>query len=91
VDLARALAPDVELEVVGIRPGEKLHEALINKDDARRTVDLGSHYVVEPDMDWWSGHSVGGEPVQEDFSYTSDNNRKFLSVEQIRDFTGENA
>jgi UDP-N-acetylglucosamine 4,6-dehydratase len=91
VDLARALAPDAELEVVGIRPGEKLHEALINRDDARRTVDLGSHYVIEPDMDWWAGHPVGGEPVPDDFSYTSDTNRDFLSIEQIRELAAEHA
>ncbi len=84
VDLARALAPEAELEVIGIRPGEKLHEALINPDDARRTVDMGSHYVVEPDMDWWAGNPAGGDAVADDFSYTSDNNPDFLTPDEIR-------
>jgi UDP-N-acetylglucosamine 4,6-dehydratase len=85
VDLARALAPDAEIRILGIRPGEKLHESLINADDARRTVDRGTHYVIEPDMDWWVRHPGGGVPVPETFSYTSDRNPDFLSPEQLRE------
>ena len=53
VDLARAIAPEARLEIVGIRPGEKVHEQMISVDDARRTVDAGAFYVIQPDVDWW--------------------------------------
>ena len=52
---ARASRPTRRLEVVGIRPGEKLHEQMISVDDARRTLDAGAFYVIQPDADWWDG------------------------------------
>jgi UDP-N-acetylglucosamine 4,6-dehydratase/5-epimerase len=85
IDLARAIAPEARLDFVGIRPGEKLHEQMISVDDARRTVDAGSFYVVTPDADWWDERawaSVGRVP--EGFSYTSDTNPEWLSMEQLR-------
>lgn len=84
VDLARAMAPHASLKVVGIRPGEKLHEEMISAPDSRRTMDMGSYYVIEPEMDWWSERSSGGVPVTEGFSYASDTNTEWLSVEQLQ-------
>ena len=66
-DLAQALAPNARLKVVGIRPGEKLHEEMISETDSRRTVDLGDYYVIRPDLDWWPDHDLGGESVAEGF------------------------
>lgn len=84
-DLARAIAPDARLESVGIRPGEKLHEQMISPDDARRTVDAGSHFVLQPDADWWDdGALLGGAPVPEGFSYSSDTNTWWLSTDELR-------
>ncbi len=83
VDLAKAIAPDARLEVVGIRPGEKLHEELISVHDARRTVDMDTHYVIQPEMDWWPKENLAGRPVPEDFSYVSDTNTEWLTVEQL--------
>ncbi len=75
-DFARALAPGVPTKVVGIRPGEKLHEAMISMDDARYTVDLGDRYAIEPAFVEYSrtpfATDHAGVPVAEDFAYTSD-------------------
>lgn len=85
VDLAAALAPDARLEVVGIRPGEKLHEEMISASDSRQTVDMGSFYVVQPQMDWWRKDSLNdARPVPEGFSYASDTNDRWLTVEELR-------
>ena len=86
--LASALAPDLKHEVVGIRPGEKLHESMITEDDARQTLDLGDRYVIEPSAAYWQRESlteVGGTPVAENFSYTSDSNTEWLSEAQLRE------
>jgi len=85
VDLARAIAPEARLDIIGIRPGEKLHEQMISVDDARRTVDAGTFYVIKPDVDWWDGSAWADvSPVPEGFSYTSDTNRDWLTLEQLR-------
>lgn len=85
VDLARAMVPDARLDIVGIRPGEKLHEQMISVDDARRTVDAGSFYVIQPDAEWWAGGGwTKATPVPEGFRYTSDTNTEWLTTEQLR-------
>ena len=85
VDLATALAPDARVEFVGIRPGEKLHEEMISIDDARRTLDAGDFYVLEPDADWWDGsHWKDALPAPEGFRYTSDTNDRWLTVDDLR-------
>jgi UDP-N-acetylglucosamine 4,6-dehydratase/5-epimerase len=84
-DLAAAMAPEARLEVVGIRPGEKLHEEMISAADSRQTVDMGDYYVVQPQMDWWRRESLnGGRPVPDGFSYASDTNDQWLSVSELR-------
>ena len=85
VDLALAIAPDAQLEEVGIRAGEKLHEELINLHDARYTIDLGDCYAIEPAMEWWQGKKHDGAAVPAGFHYTSDNNDKWLTVEQLQE------
>lgn len=85
VDLARAIAPQAELEVVGIRPGEKLHEALISEDEARSTVEREGMYVVVPNITLWQRDlQYAGKPLPEGFHYSSDNNPEWLSLDQIR-------
>lgn len=84
-DLAEAIAPGVPLVDVGIRPGEKLHEEMISREDARRTVMRVNSYVVQPTMAMWGGREeIAGAPVPEDFVYSSDTNDEWLSVEEIR-------
>ncbi len=83
--LAKAIAPECRTEVVGIRPGEKLHEMMIGEDDARRTMDVGEYFVVQPDFPWWDdGKLQGGTRVREGFSYRSDTNERRLSCEEVR-------
>ena len=85
VDLAKAIAPECEIEIVGIRPGEKLHEAMITEDDARHTVEFDTYYVIQPEFPWWSRESVkGGKSLPEGFKYTSDTNTEWLTVEELR-------
>lgn len=85
-DLAKAIAPGCNIEIVGIRPGEKLHEAMITEDDARRTIDQGDHYVIQPEFPWWKEeYSNGGKSLEDGFSYVSDTNEEWLSVEELRE------
>lgn len=85
--LARAMAPDLEHRVVGIRPGEKLHEMMISADDARVTVDLGDRYAIEPDFAEWSRTGFAadgtGRPVGEGFAYVSDTNPEVLGEDDL--------
>ena len=87
-DLATAIGPDCEQKIIGIRPGEKLHEMMISADDARLTRAFDDHYVIQPQFGWWAerARSVrGGGDVREDFVYSSELNDDWLSVEQIRE------
>jgi UDP-N-acetylglucosamine 4,6-dehydratase len=87
VDLATAIAPNAELEVIGIRPGEKLHEVLINEDEARSTIELKDMFVVQPTAALWFGHEWQelGKPLPDGFRYTSETNPQWLTIDQIRD------
>ncbi|UXH43434.1 UDP-N-acetylglucosamine 4,6-dehydratase (inverting) [Rossellomorea vietnamensis] len=85
-DLAKAIAPECEIQIVGIRPGEKLHEAMITEDDARHTLEYDTHYVIQPEFPWWrEEYSLGGKPLPEGFTYVSNQNQEWLTVEQLRD------
>jgi len=88
VDLARAIAPDAQIEIIGIRQGEKLHEDLLSEDEARHTVELERMYVIQPAEASWFGYSWQnkGKPVAEGFSYTSDSNTEWLDVEGIKKY-----
>ncbi|MBI4825118.1 MAG: UDP-N-acetylglucosamine 4,6-dehydratase (inverting) [Nitrospirae bacterium] len=87
MDLAGAIAPECKHEIVGIRPGEKIHEVMITEDDARHTLEFDDFYIVEPEFNWWSGDSHksnGGKPVKDNFRYASNTNDKWLSVEDLK-------
>lgn len=88
-ELAKAMAPDARLEIVGIRPGEKLHEEMISVDDARRTIDAGDRYIIQPEFGWWTSESTGGTPVPEGFAYTSDQNDTWLSSDELKAMIGD--
>lgn len=81
VDLAAALAPHLPQRVIGIRPGEKLHETMITEDDARTTLDLGDRYVIEPAIQLYDRgdfRALGGVAVPDGFRYASDTNTDWL-------------
>jgi len=85
-DLARAIGPECKTEIVGIRPGEKLHEAMITEDDARNTLEYDSYYVIQPEFSWWSKeYATGGKLLDETFSYISNVNDQWLTVDELRD------
>jgi UDP-N-acetylglucosamine 4,6-dehydratase len=83
-DLAKAIAPNARIEFVGIRPGEKLHEEMISVDDARRTIDIGDRYLIQPEFGWWGSGHLDGTPLPEGFAYTSDRNDTWLDVDGLR-------
>jgi UDP-N-acetylglucosamine 4,6-dehydratase len=84
-DLAQAIAPDCELKVVGIRPGEKLHEVLLTEDEARRTRAFDEFFVIEPEYVFKSEQRwIGGKSLPDGFRYTSDENDAWLTSESLR-------
>jgi UDP-N-acetylglucosamine 4,6-dehydratase len=87
IDLAIAIAPQANLEVVGIRPGEKLHEVLISEDESRSAVEMEDMYIVQPNPNAWFGHDwqSEGQMLPAGFRFGSDNNPHWLSVSQIRE------
>lgn len=88
LDIARAVAPDCETKVIGIRPGEKLHECMIPSDEARHTLEFDDHYIIQPAFRSWSSqppaYAAQGRLCEDGFSYSSDNNADWLSIEQLR-------
>lgn len=90
-DLATAIAPEAKIEVIGIRPGEKLHEEMISENDAHRTYKLPDRYVIAPLLAEWdaSDLAAGADPVADDFSYRSDTNEWFLNIEEIQALLAE--
>ena len=83
-DLAKAINPEAEFEIVGIRPGEKLHEIMISVDDARNTEDMGEYYIVKPQLDFWAEREREvGASVSSEFEYTSEKNDHWISVEDM--------
>lgn len=89
VDLATAMAPDMPQKIIGIRPGEKLHEIMISKDDARNTLELSDRFVIKPQFAYWQDKDLadsGAKPVEEDYSYESDTNTDWLNEETFKQY-----
>jgi UDP-N-acetylglucosamine 4,6-dehydratase len=85
-DLASVMGAGMPQRIVGIRPGEKLHEALISRDDARLTRELTDRYIVLPAIRGWSvGDPTfpGDRPVDEEFAYASDTNQEWLDADGL--------
>lgn len=86
-DIARAVAPDARHEIIGIRPGEKLHEQMIGSEDALYTYEYADHYKILPAIYKWSEDPErinGGEKVAPDFTYCSDSNTDWMSIDTLR-------
>jgi UDP-N-acetylglucosamine 4,6-dehydratase len=86
MDLAKAICPECKTEIVGIRSGEKLHEVMVPKDDARNTVEFKDCYVIKPSFHFFERRFVENDcnPVPEDFEYNSKANTWWLSVDEMR-------
>jgi UDP-N-acetylglucosamine 4,6-dehydratase len=89
-DLATAICACCKQETVGIRPGEKLHELLITRDDAQHTLEFASFFVIQPAVHLWNHgehrnyRGEEGRPVAPDFEYASNSNNRWLNSEQLR-------
>ena len=88
MDLAKAIAPKVKTEIIGIRPGEKIHEIMISSDDAINTLEFNTYFVMQPAHPWWDNLKYikinGGKQVDDGFSYSSGNNTRWLTIDEIR-------
>jgi UDP-N-acetylglucosamine 4,6-dehydratase len=84
IDLVAAVAPGSETIEIGIRPGEKLHEEMISPDDSRRTVKQKDKYVISPVHPDWAFTAPEGEALAEGFSYRSDTNDSWLSIDDLK-------
>ncbi|MBA2283548.1 MAG: UDP-N-acetylglucosamine 4,6-dehydratase (inverting) [Actinomycetota bacterium] len=84
-DLAEAMAPGVPCDVIGIRPGEKLHELLITADESRHTIDAGEVFVVLPEHPWWTADPrwMEGKPMPDGFVYSSETNDEWLTTKDL--------
>jgi UDP-N-acetylglucosamine 4,6-dehydratase len=92
MDLARAIAPECETKIVGIRPGEKLHEVMVPEDDAHHTLEYDDYYAILPTFHDWDRMEYlqknGGKPCPNGFRYSSDANTRWLSVGELRAMIG---
>ena len=87
MDLAAAVAPQCETRIIGVRPGEKIHELMIPQDEARRTLEFDKFFVIQPDFKFWSRRSSWneGSKVSDDFEYNSQNNPWQLTVNEMKE------
>ena len=90
-DLASAIAPDARQDIVGIRPGEKLHEQLLMSDEARHTIDLGDRYAVLPEFHSWTTADLpSGDVLPDGFVYSSDQNDAWLGPDDLASYIEPN-
>ena len=92
-DIARAVAPDARHDIVGVRPGEKLHEQMIGEDDAAHTYEYPGYFKILPAIHEWSSDPErinGGRKVAPDFAYRSNTNGEWMTIEQLRAWIAEN-
>ena len=87
-DLVEIIAPGCDVEVIGIRPGEKLHEVLVGLDESRHTIVKGEKYVIQPLHPWWEIEE-GGEPFERETYYGSDNNSHWLRGDDLADILSD--
>lgn len=92
-DVALAVAPEAKQEIIGIRPGEKLHEQMIGTEDALHTYEYDDHFKILPAIHNWSSDPArinGGKKVADDFTYCSDNNQEWMSIETLQTWIAHN-
>lgn len=90
MDLANVVAFDIKKEIIGRRPGEKLHEDLITKEEARHTKEYDDYFIIEPEFPFWQyNEGKGGKKLPEDFVYSSDKNTNWLKGEDLKKIIDE--
>jgi UDP-N-acetylglucosamine 4,6-dehydratase len=88
-DIATAIAPDAERRIIGIRPGEKLHEVLLTEDEARHTAETDYGYVIEPEYASWPRAELVGASLPSGFRYASDTNVEWLTVDDLKEIVAD--
>ena len=89
-DLALAMAPNLKLKEIGIRPGEKIHETMISSEDSRSTIELEKYYIIKPESEELRDRIlIKGKPVDVNFEYNSGNNSQWLTIPQMKDLIKE--
>lgn len=89
-DLAHVMAPDAKIDIIGIRPGEKIHETLLTEDEARHAKEYDTYFVIEPELKFWNSNNKGsgGQKLPEGFRYSSDNNTKWFDLNDLNRMIG---
>ncbi len=96
IDLITCLAGEGKYEEVGIRPGEKLHEVMIPREESLNCIDMSDYYIIQPMFSWWNTEKLKeyigntGKPVSNSFEYSSDTNKNFLSIADINSILKSN-
>jgi len=87
MDLVHVIAPNCEHQIIGIRPGEKLHEVMVPEDDARLAIEFEDHYIIQPSHSYWDKKAFlngrSGQPCPDGFKYSSDTNTWWLTGQEI--------
>ena len=90
MDMAKFVAPKAEVRIIGIRPGEKLHELMIPNDEAMNTIEFSDHYIIGPNARWWKDRrdfymtaELGGKRVPNDYEYSSGRNTQWITAEYV--------
>jgi UDP-N-acetylglucosamine 4,6-dehydratase len=92
LDMAQAIAPDCQIDCVGIRPGEKMHEVLLSEDEARNAIETKDMFVLQPAHPWWRKENwANATPLPDGFRYASDTNSQWLSAADIFELLGGDA
>src|SRR6202171_592639 len=92
LDLAETIAPGCEVEYIGIRPGEKLHEALVSEDESRNTVETEEMFVIQPSHPWWKSENwMHARSLPEGFRYSSDSNDRWLTRRELEELVAPEA
>ena len=92
VDLAETIAPGCQVEFIGIRPGEKLHEVLVSEDESRQTLETEDMFVIQPAHPWWKSENwVNAKPLPEGFRYSSDSNERWLTRRELEELVAPEA
>ena len=87
VNLAKAMAPELKHKIIGIRPGEKLHEKMISENESHLTLSFRNYFLIKPSIKFYSNkkkYNKKGFSVSKNFEYRSDNNPKFLKTSEIK-------
>ena len=85
MDLTKAIAPECEIDIIGIRPGEKIHEVLITEEEGRYAIEYNGMYIILPNYSWWNRQNyTTGKKLPKGFTYMSNTNMDWLSVNDLK-------